>query len=135
EDDYNYKKIEILDVPETDIRNYFEECFEFIDEGRRYGNCLVHCNAGVSRSTAICTAYLMSKEKMTFTDALNAIREARPFSKPNDGFVRQLQEYNDELRGSGGLKETNVDDAFTARQRAEREAEKAALISGAAKAQ
>ncbi|CAG2109222.1 unnamed protein product [Medioppia subpectinata] len=100
EDDYNYKKIEILDVPETDIKTYFEECFEFIDEGRHYGNCLVHCNAGVSRSTAICTAYLMTKEKMTFTDALNAIREARPFSKPNDGFMRQLQEYNDEIRGN-----------------------------------
>ena len=58
------------------------------------------------------------------------VREARPFSKPNDGFMKQLKEYDEEVRGSGGLKEANVDDAFTARQKAEREAEKAALKSG-----
>ena len=73
EDDYNYKKLDILDTPETQIKTYFEECFEFIDEARHYGNCLVHCNAGVSRCTSICCAYLMFKEKMTFTDALNAV--------------------------------------------------------------
>ncbi len=73
EDDYNYKTLEILDVPETDIRKYFDECFEFIDDARHYGNCLVHCNAGVSRSTAICTAYLMYKEKMNFDEALGAV--------------------------------------------------------------
>lgn len=73
EDEYNYKKIEILDVPETDIRKYFGDCFEFIDEARHYGNCLVHCNAGVSRSSAICIAYLMKKEKMRFNEALAAV--------------------------------------------------------------
>ncbi|XP_054166274.1 uncharacterized protein DDB_G0280205-like [Oppia nitens] len=130
EDDYNYKKLEILDLPETDITVYFDDCFEYIDEGRRYGNCLVHCNAGVSRSCAICCAYLMAKEKMTFTDALNAIREARPFSRPNDGFVKQLQEYNETLRGNSGLKEANVDDSFTARQKAQIEEEKKALMTG-----
>lgn len=82
EDDYNYKSIDILDVPETDIRNYFDECFEFIDEGRHYGNCLVHCNAGVSRSTAICVAYLMSKEKMRFSDALATVRIYFIFLRP-----------------------------------------------------
>ena len=73
EDEYNYKKLEILDTPETDIKKYFDECFEFIDEGRQRGNCFVHCNAGVSRCTAICCAYLMTKEKMTFENALNTV--------------------------------------------------------------
>jgi hypothetical protein len=73
EEDYNYKTLEVLDVPETNITKYFDECFEFINDARHYGNCLVHCNAGVSRSTAICTAYLMYKEKMNFDEALGAV--------------------------------------------------------------
>jgi protein-tyrosine phosphatase len=76
EDDYNYKKLDILDTPETDIRKYFDECFEFIDEGRQRGNVLVHCNAGVSRSCAICCAYLMTKEKKTFDEALTIVSDS-----------------------------------------------------------
>lgn len=70
EDDYNYKKLEILDVPETNIIDYVEECYDFIEEGMQRGNVLVHCNAGVSRSTAICCAYLMKKMKKKYLEAL-----------------------------------------------------------------
>lgn len=73
EDDYNYKKIEILDLPETDITQYFDECIEFIHEGIQRGNCLVHCNAGVSRSTTICCAYLMKQKKMKYKEALASV--------------------------------------------------------------
>ena len=61
------------------------------------------------------------------------VREARPFSRPNDGFTKQLKEFDEELKGSHGLKEANVDDSFTARQKAEREAEKAALLTSGSK--
>lgn len=71
EDDYNYKSIiGLADSPQAELKKHFDECFDFIDEGRHYGNCLVHCYGGVSRSTAMITAYLMSKEKMPFEDAL-----------------------------------------------------------------
>lgn len=77
EDDYNYQKFEILDVPETDITQYFEDCFDFIAEGIQRGNCLVHCNAGVSRSTAICCAYLMKSQKIKYKDALSKVGTQR----------------------------------------------------------
>ena len=70
EDDYNYKKLDILDEPSTDITVHFDECYDYIEEGIQRGNCLVHCNAGVSRCTTICCAYLMKKQKMKYTDAL-----------------------------------------------------------------
>lgn len=73
EDDFNYKKFEVLDIPETDITQYFDECIDFIQEGIQRGNCLVHCNAGVSRSTAICCAYLMKQKKMKYKDALATV--------------------------------------------------------------
>ena len=70
EDDFNYLKLDILDEPTTDIIQYFDKCYDFIEEGIQRGNCLVHCNAGVSRSTAICCAFLMKKDKIKYKEAL-----------------------------------------------------------------
>lgn len=78
EDDYNYKKFDILDEPGTEITQYIEECYDFIEEGIQRGNCLVHCNAGVSRSTAICCAYLMKKQKIKYKEALASVSWPMP---------------------------------------------------------
>lgn len=32
--DFTYKTIPILDIPETDITSYFPECFEFIEKAK-----------------------------------------------------------------------------------------------------
>ena len=37
------------------------ECIEFIDNNLKYGNVLVHCMMGISRSSTIVIAYLMKK--------------------------------------------------------------------------
>lgn len=77
EDDYNYSTHNILDVPTTNLKPYLDEIFDFIDSGRHAGNCYVHCDAskpGLSRSTAICVAYMMYKEKKTFNQAFNEVR-------------------------------------------------------------
>ena len=45
------------------------EVFEFIEECRESnGKCLVHCHRGVSRSTAMCIAYLMYTLSPLFTE-------------------------------------------------------------------
>ncbi|RWS28052.1 dual specificity phosphatase-like protein 2 [Leptotrombidium deliense] len=128
EDDYNYCNLDIKDSPSVNIKEYFEECFDFIDEGRHRGNVLVHCDAsvpGLSRSTAICVAYLMNKEKKKFVDAYNEVKEARAFVKPNEGFMRQLKEYENEMHGE--KKQEEKQDAFTLKKRQEIEAEKEML--------
>ena len=56
-----------------------------------------HCNAGVSRSVSVVVAYLMSHHSMTYEAALNAVRQIRPAAKPNDGFVKQLQNYQQQF--------------------------------------
>ncbi|XP_058082296.1 dual specificity protein phosphatase 1-like isoform X3 [Magnolia sinica] len=49
-DDFIYKKIEVLDSPDTNLEQHFDECFDFIDEAKRAGGgVLVHCFAGRSR--------------------------------------------------------------------------------------
>ena len=91
---YTYKKLQILDLPETDITQHFDNCFQFIDDCRASGGCvLVHCNAGVSRAATIVIAYLMKTQRMTFNDAFMFVKEKRPAIRPNDGFMHQLKEF------------------------------------------
>lgn len=89
-----YKTLQILDLPETEITSYFEECSNFIDQTREQGGVvLVHCNAGVSRSSSIVIGYLMLREGLSFDDAYSQVKLARPSIRPNPGFYQQLQKY------------------------------------------
>lgn len=58
------------------------------------GVVLVHCNAGVSRSSSIAIGYLMQREGLSFEDAYSQVKVARPSIHPNRGFYQQLQSYN-----------------------------------------
>lgn len=133
EDDFNYKNIAMQDSPDFSLDKVLDDCFEFIDDGRHYGNVLVHCSGtiGLSRSTTICIAYLMKNEKQKFDEALNNVKEARSFVKPNEGFVKQLKEYEVKLRGAQEVKDSGIDDPFAMRKKQEIEAEKA-MCAGAA---
>ncbi|XP_056392085.1 dual specificity protein phosphatase 19 [Hyla sarda] len=98
-DEFTYKKLSILDLPETDITSYFQECFDFIEVARlRNGVVLVHCNAGVSRAPAIIIGYLMYSEKLNFARAFSVVKNARPAVCPNSGFMEQLHKYQDHRR-------------------------------------
>lgn len=89
-----YKTINILDVPDADITSYFPECCAFIEQAKEeMGVVLVHCNAGVSRSSSVVIGYLMDTEGLSFDDAFAEVKEARPTTKPNPGFLQQLKDY------------------------------------------
>ena len=53
----------------------------------------VHCAMGVSRSASCVLMYLMKMFKVTFEQALEFVRERRSVVDPNDGFKKQLQEF------------------------------------------
>ncbi|NWX51451.1 DUS19 phosphatase, partial [Steatornis caripensis] len=92
--DFIYKTISILDLPETDITSYFPECFEFIEKAKMQdGVVLVHCNAGVSRAAAVVTGFLMNSEGLSFARAFSLVKNARPAACPNPGFMEQLHKY------------------------------------------
>ncbi|KAJ2956765.1 hypothetical protein NQZ79_g7437 [Umbelopsis isabellina] len=88
------KIIVILDAPQQNIVQYFDETFEYIhgilESGERV---LVHCVAGVSRSATIITAYLMRLKQIRYKAALAMLKRVRPFVSPNDGFLEQLRLY------------------------------------------
>ncbi|XP_048173005.1 dual specificity protein phosphatase-like isoform X1 [Corvus hawaiiensis] len=73
---------------------HFKECIQFIHECRLGGGgCLVHCLAGVSRSTTILVAYLMTVTELGWQSCLAATKAVRSYASPNAGFQQQLQDY------------------------------------------
>ncbi|XDV29379.1 hypothetical protein PO909_032515 [Leuciscus waleckii] len=73
---------------------HFKESIRFIHECRlNGGSCLVHCLAGVSRSTTVVVAYLMTVTSYSWEDCLTAVKAVRSFVGPNYGFQQQLQEF------------------------------------------
>ncbi|KAH9610244.1 hypothetical protein KSS87_012872 [Heliosperma pusillum] len=97
--DFTYKVIEVTDREDTDLAHYFDECIDFIDEGKRSGGgVLVHCFVGRSRSVTVVLAYLLKKRGMMLSEALEYVRSKRPQASPNAGFIKQLQNYEQSLR-------------------------------------
>lgn len=60
-------------------------------------NLVIHCAAGVSRSTYMDCAVQMRGRHMTFDEALAYIRVSRPQAGPNQGFIDQLRRLEPEL--------------------------------------
>lgn len=93
------KHVSIMDLPDTDITGYFDDCFAFIDSALDTGGrILVHCMAGVSRAASIVIGYLMKANDMDFQMAFNHVKAKRPSIRPNDGFMHQLQNYECQLK-------------------------------------
>ncbi|KAJ6654248.1 hypothetical protein lerEdw1_007345 [Lerista edwardsae] len=93
-----YKRLPATDNNRQDLRKYFEEAFEFIEEAHQSGKgVLIHCQAGVSRSATIVIAYLMKHTLMTMGDAYKYVKGRRPIISPNLNFMGQLLEFETDL--------------------------------------
>lgn len=73
-----YRRLPIYDNTSQTITMYLGGCVSFIKEGHCYGNVLVHCAQGVSRSVSVVLAYLMAEAGLTLGDALAMCKKARP---------------------------------------------------------
>ena len=91
-DRITYKNMNIYDTIDMAILPCLPSAFEFINEGRKAGCVLVHCNAGRSRAASICIGYLMKTEDMSFIEAYQHVKSKRPSISPNAGFTFQLEQ-------------------------------------------
>jgi hypothetical protein len=80
------------------IEAVFYDCIEYIEKVRKEGGRIyVHCVQGVSRSSSVCLAYLIFKERLTYDDAFKMIRQKRGIVSPNLGFMVQLMMFYQRL--------------------------------------
>jgi len=95
--------IPVHDYPDFEIKRHFEKAIEYIDTNRKTGaSVYVHCAAGVSRSATFVIAYLMKTMKMNVEDALKYVKARRQVVRPNEGFLKQLKEYEKRALGIKG---------------------------------
>ena len=100
-DTFKYFSLDIEDYGNQNISKHFSTSYDFIDEAiNNKGKVLVHCAAGISRSSSILIAYLMKKNKVKFDFALSFVKEKRKIVCPNTGFTKQLKFYEKELEKS-----------------------------------
>ena len=93
-----HKVIQAYDLPTFNLAQFFEETYNWMDSRMEKGNIFVHCAAGVSRSTSTIIAYLIRKFGWDFEHSLAYIKEKRKIVCPNDGFRKQLKEYEVKYR-------------------------------------
>lgn len=63
--------------------------------------------AGASRSVTIAIAYLMERQNMSMERAVTLVREKRPSTNPNVGFLEQLRHYEQNLQDNSQLSVMN----------------------------
>lgn len=99
-----YVHVPVPDSPAAQLRAHFDTVADKIHAvGAEGGRVLLHCCAGVSRSAALCLAYLMKYRDMSLMDAHTLLRACRPIIRPNSGFWEQLIDYERSLRGTNSV--------------------------------
>jgi len=100
--------IALFDSPTSALSDYFDTVVELVDRYRAIGGgVLIYCDAGISRSTTLTAAYLLTLRQLegwhyssardAVEDVLDDIRTVRPGIRPNAGFYQQLVTYADRL--------------------------------------
>lgn len=76
---FNFYNFDIFDLPKEPIKELFQKANDIIEQARlKHENVLVHCHAGVSRSSTIILAYLMRYKGMSLYDAWCSTFKIRP---------------------------------------------------------
>lgn len=93
-----YQRLPANDSSQQDLKQYFEEAFEFIEKARMAGGkVLVHCQAGVSRSATITISYILRKTTLNAYDAYKFVKSKRDVVSPNLNFMGQLMTFEEAL--------------------------------------
>lgn len=92
----NYLHIEVADLVTTNLAQHFEKCIEFIGNEQ---TVLIHCQAGVSRSSAVCAAYLIHKNCWSAKEAIGFLESRRKCVAPNFSFLGQLAMFEQQCKG------------------------------------
>lgn len=92
-------QIPLDDLPFAELAAHLPTTTAFIENALAdpRARVLVHCHAGVSRSTSVVCGYLISRYGWTARQAVQYIKMRRRVAEPNFGFMAQLHEYKESL--------------------------------------
>jgi len=99
--DFVYKSLPLNDFSSQILP--IEESNMFLGKADEYHKVLIHCIEGKSRSVALALAYLMKREGWSLKYTYDLVKSRRPLIRPNDGFMKQLLEYENKLFGATTL--------------------------------
>lgn len=91
-DTFEYYHVKVADKDFIELPAEFYSAAEFINDAVNR-NCviLVHCQQGLCRSPALVAYYLATSRNISLDEAINLIREKRPYVNINDGFLAELR--------------------------------------------
>jgi len=93
-DGVSYLLIEVDDVERSALSIHFDKALAFIHGARKDGGIvLIHCMAGISRSSTVTLAYLMAATGLSLDECFAALKSARSCVRPNEGFWKQLKAF------------------------------------------
>ena len=87
-----WHRLVVDDDKDEKISQYFFEVHNIINIALAENkNVIVHCAAGISRSSSLVIAYLMIENRWSYEEAYNYVKSKRSIINPNIGFVKQLK--------------------------------------------
>jgi dual specificity MAP kinase phosphatase len=90
---FQYCIVKLRDSSWETLTDDFWAAVQFVKKGiDNGGSVLCHCRRGISRSAALCIAYLMEARNFTVEAALGLLKQRRPIVDPGQGFLDQLKE-------------------------------------------
>lgn len=94
EDDFKYFKIDILDINNSSIYNFFDPFIKFVEKIlEEDGKIMIHCFMGSSRSAILVVLYLIKFKSFNIEDSIEFITEKRNRVNINVTYVKELREY------------------------------------------
>ncbi|KAH8106907.1 protein-tyrosine phosphatase-like protein [Cristinia sonorae] len=99
----HHLQLPLQDNPFAELAAHLPQATAFISQAlsNPHARVLVHCVQGISRSSSVVAGYLVATG-MSPADAVSFVKSKRSHADPNPGFVSQLGEYAESLRGNGG---------------------------------
>ena len=100
-EDFEYYTLELEDRASSNILSHLHRAADFIHGALAQGQAhvFVHCNQGRSRSATVLGAYFIKYHALSAKAAIEHMRKCGRPVKPNRGFLRQLQEFENSHSG------------------------------------
>ena len=94
EDDFEYFKIDILDINNSSIYKFFDPFITFVENIlNNNGKIMIHCYMGSSRSAILVVLYLIKYKSFTMDDSIRFITNKRNRVNINVTYIEELIKY------------------------------------------